>query len=111
MSKFIPALAILMAASAAPAFADGSGFVAGAGTGAVAGAVVGGPVGAAVGAGVGGIVGGAATDSKQPNTVVIEQPAPRVIEDNTGSVRCSTTTVERRNIDGDHVTTERTDCP
>lgn len=109
MNKIIPVLAVLLAASTAPALADGSGAVAGAGTGAVAGAIVGGPVGAAVGAGVGGIVGGAASDASKPNTVIIEQPAPQVIEE-TGTVRCSTTTVQRQTMDGS-VTKQSTNCP
>jgi phage tail tape-measure protein len=101
---------IVIGATAAQA--DGNGFVAGAGAGAVTGAIVGGPVGAAVGAGVGGIAGGAVSDSKQPNTVVIERPAPRVIEqDTTGSIDCSTTTIHERNNAGESVATRTTECP
>ncbi len=102
----------LLLGAAGVSYADGDGFVAGAGAGAVTGAIVGGPVGAAVGAGVGGIAGGVASDAKKPNTVVIEQPQRRVIEEDvTGTVPCSSTTVQHQNEYGETSTTRRTDCP
>ena len=112
--RYVVIAAALLAGSAisGAARADGSGFVAGAGAGAVTGAIVGGPVGAAVGAGVGGIAGGIASDTSNPNTVVIEQPPRRVIEEDvTGTVPCETTTVRERNSAGESVTTKRTTCP
>ena len=109
---FIAAALLAGSAISGAARADGSGFVAGAGAGAVTGAIVGGPVGAAVGAGVGGIAGGVASDASKPNTVVIEQPPRRVIEEDvTGTVPCETTTTTRQNSYGDKTTTRSTNCP
>jgi hypothetical protein len=113
MFKTITIATGLFLGAAGVSYADGDGFVAGAGAGAVTGAIVGGPVGAAVGAGVGGIAGGVASDAKKPNTVVIEQPPRRRVieEDVTGTVPCSSTTVQHENAYGETSTTRRTDCP